>query len=486
MKNYPNKNISGQIIIMALVFGCVAIIAVTGFISWASLNLKISRQAVLKEQALQAAEAGNDYYRWHLAHAASDYKDGTTSSGPYVHVFKDKDGKAIGSFSLTITPPLIGSTLVTVKSIGTINGLEETNRTVETKLAIPTFAKYAVASATDVRFGMGTEIFGPIHSNGGIRFDGLAHNIVSSTKNTYIDPDLPKDNAFGVHTHVAPADPTIPPSPLPPPSIPNRPTVFEAGRAVGVPAVDFAGLTPDLQTMKTSAQSSGVYLEPSGKSGYHLILRNNNTFDVYRVKSISNPPFFCTNQEGNNSYWGTWSIGSEDFIKNYTVPNNGIVFAEDDVWIEGNISKTRITVAAARFPDVDSTRASIMVNKNLTYTNYDGQDIIGLIAQRNINIGLDSATNLRIDAALIAQNGRVGRYYYESSCGASSLRNSVTLFGMIASNTRYGFSWTCGGDYCSGYKDRYINYDSNLLYGPPPSFPFTSDQYETISWEEVK
>lgn len=487
MRNQSNKKNNGQIIILALVFGCIAIISVTGFISWASLNMKMSRQAVLKEQAIQIAEAGNDYYRWHLAHAVSDYKDGTSSSGPYIHDLKNKDGDIMGNFSLTITPPLIGSTVVTVKSIGTINSLENIKRSVETKLAIPTFAKYAVASATEVRFGVGTEIFGPIHSNGGIRFDGLAHNVVSSTKNTYTDPDLPNDKAFGVHTHVAPADPTMPPLPLPPPNIPNRPTVFEAGRTLGIPAIDFAGLTPNLQTMKTNAQSAGVYLAPSGKSGYHLILKNNNTFDVYRVKSISSPPSSCSNQEGSGSYWSTWSIGSEEFIKNYSVSNNGIVFVEDDVWVEGNISKTRVTIAAARFPDVDSTRASIMVNKNLTYTNYDGQDIIGLIAQRNINIGLNSANDLRIDAALIAQNGRVGRYYYNSgSCGSTALRNSITLLGMIASDARYGFSWTCGNDYCSGYKNRYINYDSHLLYGPPPSFPFTSDQYETISWEEVK
>ncbi|MFA6992811.1 MAG: hypothetical protein WC269_06085, partial [Candidatus Gracilibacteria bacterium] len=121
MKNYLNKKINGQIIIPALVFGCVAIIAVTGFISWASLNMKMSRQAISKEQALQIAEAGNDYYRWHLAHAVSDYKDGTSSPGPYVHDFKNKDGEVVGNFSLAITPPLVGSTVVTIKSTGTKN-----------------------------------------------------------------------------------------------------------------------------------------------------------------------------------------------------------------------------------------------------------------------------------------------------------------------------------------------------------------------------
>jgi hypothetical protein len=52
---------------------------------------------------------------------------------------------------------------------------------------------------------------------------------------------------------------------------------------------------------------------------------------------------------------------------------------------------------------------------------------------------------------------------------------------MIASSDRYGFAYTDN----TGYATRIINYDANLLYGPPPSFPLTSDQYQTISWREV-
>ena len=87
-----------------------------------------------------------------------------------------------------------------------------------------------------------------------------------------------------------------------------------------------------------------------------------------------------------------------------------------------------------------------------------------------------------MDAALIAQNGRVGRYYYSSHCGTGYTRNSLTLYGMLASNVRYGFSYTDG----TGYATRSIIYDGNLLYSPPPSFPLSSDQYSTISWNEVK
>jgi hypothetical protein len=556
---------SGQIIIPALVFGCIAIIVVAALLSWASLNLKLTRQAVRKEQALQIAEAGNDYYRWHLAHAKTDYQDGTGVAGPYVHEFADKNGDVLGQFSLEVTAPSLGSTVTTIKSSGQVAGDTSTERQIRTMMAIPTMAKFAVASNSEVRFGEGTEIFGPIHSNGGIRFDGLAHNIVSSSKRSYVDPDAPKDTSFGVHTHVSPADPTVPASPLPLPAIPSRPDVFVAGRQLSVPAVDFAGLTPDLQVMKTTAVASGIYLEPSGKKGYHLVLKNNNTVDIYKVTALKSPPHGCSNNENG---WGTWTITTESLLRNSSIPANGLIFVEDDAWVDGTINNSRVTIAAARFPDVESTRASIIINDNLTYTNYGmsvspsptpvaqifkslfsnafaatpsaspsatpistptvspsaspsatpistptvspsaspaamldaiyvpcssdgsvgGADVIGLIAQKNINIGLVSNNDLRIDAALIAQYGRVGRYYYKKNdCGPTSLRNSVTLYGMIASNTRYGFSWFCSGtDYCSGYDIRNINYDSHMLYCAPPSFPLTSDQYETISWEEVQ
>ena len=125
---------------------------------------------------------------------------------------------------------------------------------------------------------------------------------------------------------------------------------------------------------------------------------------------------------------------------------------------------------------------NIMVNNDLLYSSYNGSDVMSLISQGNITAGLNSDNDLRIDAALVAQNGKIGRFYYSSSCGSNYVRNSITLYGMLASNIRYGFAYTDG----TGYDVRNIIYDANLLYGPPPSFPLTSDQYQTISWQEVR
>jgi hypothetical protein len=183
------------------------------------------------------------------------------------------------------------------------------------------------------------------------------------------------------------------------------------------------------------------------------LLKTNNTFDLYIVK-LRNPPVAVV----AHRQLGTWALARAAKAKRLSP-----------------------TIASARFPENPATYTSLTVNSDLLYTTYNGQDVLALIAQNNINVGLYSANVEQIDAALVAKNGRVGRYYYNSNCGSSYVRSTLTLNGMIATNQRYGFAYTDG----TGYTTRNLNYDTNLLYNPPPSFPLTSNQYTLISWEEI-
>jgi len=478
MKTNHKKN--GQILIAAIIFGSIGVIVISGLIGWAAINIRASRQALIREKAIQIAEAGNDYYRWHLAHSPQDFQDGQAAPGPYTHDFYDKNGNIIGQFILDITAPPAGSTVVSIKSTGKASSDTTVSRSILTRLAKPSLAKFAVVANDVMRFGEGTEIFGPVHSNNGIRFDGLSHNIISSAVASYDDPDHSGSNEFGVHTHIAPTDP------LPPNPVPNRTDIFQAGRQFPIPAVDFTGITADLAQMKTDAQASGFYRSGSGNLGYHVVLKTDDTFDLYRVTSLVNPPSGCTNSQSQTG-WASWSVNNQQLIGNYPFPQNGLIFLEDDVFVNGQINTARLTIVAALLPDNPTTRKNITINNDLLYTNYDGQDVIALITQNNINVGMVSEDDLRIDAALVAQNGRVGRYYYRppgssSRCSPYHIRQILTLYGMIATSQRYGFAYTDG----NGYQTRNIIYDANLLYGPPPSFPLTSDQYQTILWEETE
>lgn len=479
----------GYLIIHTLVFGAIAILFITALSNWGSINLKAGRQASVKEKTFQIAEAGIEYYRWHLAHAPQDFQDGTGQPGPYVHNYEDKDGNIIGTFTLDITPPLIGSTIVTVVSTGKTSEAQSIERKIEAKLAIPSITKYAVLVNAKTRFGAGTEVFGPVHSNDGVRFDGLAHNLVTSAKYNYDDPDHSGADEFGVHTHISPLDPLPAMPPLPPSVPPSRTDIFQTGRQLAIPVIDFNGITQDMAQIKTDAQSAGRYYAGSGALGYNIVLKTDDTFDLYRVDSLVSPPPSCNNSQGQDG-WGTWSIASQTLLGNYSFPANGLIFAEDNVWVEGALNGARITIAAGRFPENPFTNASITINKDIIYTNYDGNDVLGLIAQKNINVGLMSEDDLRIDAAVVAKNGRVGRYYYRpptsqgqggQNCQEWSVRSIITTYGMIATYQRYGFAYTDN----TGYIIRNIIYDGNLLYSPPPSFPLTSDQYQTISWREL-
>jgi hypothetical protein len=474
-----SRKTKGGVLVEALVFITISTVVLAGLVRWSIILIWAARSASNAVIAQQIAEAGIEYYRWHLAHAPSDFQDGTGHAGPYVHNFLDKDGNILGTFTLNIMAPPVGSTIVDIKSTGTVTKASGVKQSIEVKLAKPSLAKYAVVANDVMRFGAGTEIFGPIHSNNGIHFDGLAHNLVTSAVATYDDPDDAVGQVFGVHTDLTPVDS------LPPAAVSARPDVFEDGRQFPVPAIDFSGFASNLQQMKTDAQSaSGLYFPPSGYSaqGYHIVLKTNDTFDLYQVNTLMTAPSGC-NSDGSDG-WGTWSIasGGQTFLKNYAFPANGIIFLEDNAWVDGQINTARVTIAAASFPDNQSTRKSITVNSNLLYTNYDGRDVLSLVAQKNINAGLASASTLRIDGALIAENGRAGRYYYGSGCSPYSTMNTLTLFGMIATNLRYGFAYTDG----TGYQTRNIVYDGNLLYAPPPSFPLLTDQYATISWKVVK
>lgn len=468
------KNLQrGYLLVQAIIFGTIGLVVLGGLINWGASNIKLSRYLNAREQSLALAEAGADYYRWHLAHSPTDFQDGTGEAGPYTHPFYDKNGEEIGEFVLEITPPVIGSTIVVIRSTGRTKGEFEIERTIETKLAIPSWAKYAVVANDDMRFGEGTEVFGPIHSNGGIRFDGLAHNLVTSARSTYNDPDHTGVNEYGVHTHRAPVDY------LPPNNLSTRSDIFAAGREISVPAIDFVGLSSDLADIKTKAKTAdGLYLPHSGSLGYYLVFKINDTVDVYKVTSLEAAPSGCSSSQ---SGWGTWSVKRKTFLANYTFPTNGLIFIEDNIWVAGQIEGARLTIASARFPESVTTNTNITIVEDLKYSYFDGRDTLALIAQNDINIGLKSEDNLDIHAALMAKNGRVGRHYYSSACGAEYKRSSLNLLGLIATNGRYGFAYVDG----TGYNQRNLNYDGNLLYSPPPSFPLTSDQYQTISWREI-
>ncbi len=519
MEKAKMKMESGDILLSVIIFAAIAVTIITGLTNWGVSMLSNIRSVASREQALQIAEAGVDYYQWHLAQFPTDYKDGTNNSGPYVHNFYDRNDNLLGTYSLTITPPPTGSTIVKILSVGTLASSTIT-RKVQESMAIPSLAKFAVVANDNMYFGPGTTIYGPIQSNKGIHFDGVAHNLVASALTTYTDPDTGL-NEWAVYTDVT--NPPTYPNPDPQPNTPviNRPDIFMAGRQSPVPAFSFNSLTANLTQLQTLAQQSGKEWTAlgSGYYGYHIVFQvvgGVTEYNMYKVTSLQPTPSNCGNdvtaqsqmnqngQQNTGTNWGTWTInnlvggsqsGASEILVNtgpnldhsWPIPTNDIIFVDDDLWVDGTVSNARVTIASANVgASSANSYTNININTNLKYTNTNGNDVIGLIAQGNINSGMVSDNSYEIDGALVAENGRVGRFYYNSNCSVSSTnystRSSLTLLGMIGTALRYGFAYTDN----TGYAIRNINYDNNLLYGPPPSFPQATTQYQVISWQQLQ
>ncbi|MCA9355961.1 MAG: hypothetical protein R3B64_00935 [Candidatus Paceibacterota bacterium] len=483
----------GSLLLGVIVFSSVAITAMTALVGWAISLQRLNHHIALSEQALQIAEAGIEYYRWHLSHDPDDFQDGTGVAGPYIHDYYDFFDLKVGEFSLDITPPGEGSGLVIIESTGTLVEDSTISRTIRITLSEESLVQWAIVSNSNIYIPENTTVSGAIHSNQGVRIDGTIYNIVTSAMVDYDDPLHTGDNEHAVHTHVKPSPLTggynnFVAAEAPPNEIASRGDVFPAGREVGVAAIDFVGITQDLAEIKTAAQASGNYYPASGDEGYHIVLNTDGTYDLYKVVKQQNIGKSCKdpNAPPNDPDWGVWTIkssGGESYIDNYPFPEDGIIFFEDHVWVDGTIDGARITIAAGKLPDNESERKHIIINNDILYSNYDGTDSISLIAQDDIIIGLFSADDLEIDAAMVAQNGSVTRPVYSNNaqCVNNQTKNSLTVYGTIVSNEDFGFSDPDSG---SGYTTVTVNYDPNLSLFPPELFPEASSEYQVLTWEE--
>ena len=111
-------NHKGSITPALLIITSAFVVIIYGMLSVLSLQLDSSHRQTASEEALNIAEAGINYYRWHLAHDPNDFTDGTGNPGPYNNNYYDPKGKLTGNFSLDITSPQGGSSIVVIRSTG--------------------------------------------------------------------------------------------------------------------------------------------------------------------------------------------------------------------------------------------------------------------------------------------------------------------------------------------------------------------------------
>lgn len=452
-----SQNKRGNILLFVMIFGTISLtIIVMGISGYAITENSASNKKHNREMALQIADAGINYYRWHLAHAKTDYYDGNSSStpGPYIHSYTNAAGTIIGYFSLEITPPVPGSTIIVIESTGWLISQPNSRVKIRARVGFPALTDYSFLTATDAWIGDTETTHGKFHANGGIRYDGVGDAPITSAMATYT---CKSSHGCGNQT---------------------KPGIWGTGGpsqyfSFPVPAKDFTAVTAGLAEIEEQSDpdNGGIKFTSSGQQGWRLQFTSSSQFIAYKV--LTTNCYKAKDIGDNNYFWPCIDAATYDTGTTYNMPSNGFIFVDDTVWVDG-VVKGRATIGT-------SAGKSIIINGNITYVAKDGTDVLGLIAEQNILIPRDSPDALEVDAAVLAQNGAAKRYYYPGNT-----KTSLLIYGSVITYKNWTWSWVSGGGVViSGYINTSATYDANLTYGPPPGFPVGSE-YNLLSWEVIK
>lgn len=460
--------------LLALVFGAIFITVIGGLTSFVLTENRLQGANTDRAKAFTIAEAGLEYYRWFLAHYPDDITNGTGAPGPYTINYADPEGANAGTFTLDIDGNISCGevTSIDLSSTGRPTG-SNIARTLTTRYTRPTVAQYSYIVNDTVWAGDDRVINGPYHSNGGIRMDGTTNAPVTSSLANWLCT-----STFGCSPNQ------------------NKAGIWGAGPnddfwSYPTPQVDFAAIAADFSTLKTLATANSTYFArySSGTDtsnanywrGYHLIFNSNGTVTVRRVSATTALTSTAINT-AEDSLPDRTLIATEALLGTYTIPDTcGLIFVEDNVWLEGTITK-KVTVVAANVVTA-GVSPNVMLKGNLTYAATDGTDGLTVIAEDNVLITPDSPNTMTLNGIFIAQGGAFGRNLY--SCSTSyEPKGTLTIRGTTVSSKRTGTQWmNACGDY-GGYGNRIDAYDRQLATDPPAFTPVVSSDYQFVDWRE--
>lgn len=457
--------------------------------SYAFQQSKYGRALYGREQALAIAEAGLEYYRWFLAHNPGNLTNGAGQPGPYTYTVNDPEGGVLGTASLSVVGNSQCGVLqsIDLTSKGTSNLNPGFPRTIAVRHMQPSVAQRSIFSQSSVWYGSGENLSGPALSNNGFRMDGASNSTVSSAVSTWSC-----DSSFG-------CSPTQ-----------TKPGVFGSGSnfllwSYPVSSIDFAGMTTNLSTLKGYAQASGIYLSGTANyvanvqqgssyssvagtatKGYHLVLNNDGSMDVYRVTSTNSVPGYRVDGSGWNTDYDI--IASQTYMNTFTPPSGcALVYVQGTMWLEGTASGKYTIVAAD--PSAGFNPDVILYN-NISYATNDGATGLAVISEYSVRVPINSPDTMSIRGIFVASNGYFGRDYYDSSVGSTYQsyvhRSQITVAGTIVSSQTPTLNWGSSPNppYDSGYNATQYNFDQVLAFQPPPFTPVAGTDYGFVLWRE--
>lgn len=221
---------------------------------------------------------------------------------------------------------------------------------------------------------------------------------------------------------------------------------------------------PDFQ------QGIDLGVEPISMPSKALDLR---TAAVQEGMHLTGPTTVVLNADGSmnvtNSHEG-WDN------QNMPLPTNGALFVTGgDLTVSGTLNG-QLTMG---------TNRNVIVANNITYSddprvNPNSDDMLGLIAERDVVISQDAPYNVEVDASVMALDDS----FMVENWWRRPAKGTLTVYGGIIQRERGPVGTFSGstGQRLSGYSKDY-QYDSRLVKSPPPFYPTTGD-YISLSWKE--
>jgi hypothetical protein len=433
-----------------------------------------SRTEITRDAAFQAAEAGvDDYiskliddrlYMNHFVHPAEATRR-STASGRLVsggQPWQQTDGSAwtypnakdkwfgatqLGNgyeYDLEVFPPSAASPFIRIISTARpVGDVDVRNwREVETLVRPSSVSDYQMVADADITYGSTATTYGKIYAGidgnnvaHSVRHDGIAYGDVyaegSVTGNTTL--------VNGARRYDRTTNPTI--------------------RSIIRTPINFNNFLASLVDIRSAAGAGGVVEDNPAVDAWWFTFSASGTVGVQACTKNSLKP-----------------IGDRQPIcgvpTTLTIPANGAIYAGQPVIVSG-IVNGRVTIGSA---------VDIYPGNNLTYAQ-PGDDVLGLVASHSIIVPQWAPTNLSWRAATIAQSGTFRSYGFDGQ-----LNQAETEYvgnGARTSMTFTGSTATYGGGSMGLFQTRVYQYDSTLLYLPPPWFPTLQDAYTIVLSREL-
>lgn len=325
-------------------------------------------------------------------------------------------------YNLQIYPP--GTTENTTTSVRIIasgrRSMTSTQdmRAVETYIRPSNLADFYRFSDADV--SIDAETYGKIYSNGNVNHTGTAHADIFAEGAITGSPAM----VDGAQKYQYGAFPSS--------KIKNHP-------------INFSKFLVSLVDIKRAAQSGGVYLNQTGKTGWKIVFNADGTFTAAP----------CTGSNLELSPAPTCTPATT-----YNVPSNGAIYTDVTAIVSGQVSG-RVTVGAGQ---------NIVVAGNVAPVT-GGDDVLGLVAYSDLWVAAYAPNQLTWTAAVLVETNT----WHSAGSGHGS-GSKMTFTGSSA--TAKGGSFT-------EYSSRVYGYDQNLQYLSPPWFPAVDDTYTITLFREV-